>query len=101
MLYRQMEEVGVPNPAAIADRFENSEDQDMVTHIFYEDVRVLHETPEAEKNRALIETLTRVVQNGYDKKRSAMEETDSRLITMVIEERAQIDKIKKMKIINA
>ena len=101
MLYQQMEDAGVFNPAAIADRFEDSEDQERVTHIFYEDVRVLHETPEAEKNRALVETLTKVVQNGYDKRRSAMEETDPSLITLVIEERAQIDKIKKMKIINA
>ncbi len=101
LLYQQMKEIGIPNPAAIADRFDDSDDQDMVTHIFYEDVRILHETPEAEKNRALVETLTRVVQNGYDKKRSAMDENDPLLITMVIEERAKIDKIKKMKIINA
>lgn len=101
LLYQQMQEIGIPNPAAIADRFADSDNQDMVTHIFYEDVRILHETPEAEKNRALVETLTRVVQNGYDKKRSAMDENDPLLITMVIEERAKIDKIKKMKIINA
>lgn len=100
-MYEQMEKSGVINPAAIIDSFDEAQEQNEASRIFFENVRDLQATPANERGRAFVQTLSRVVAKSFDERMNSLEASDNTRFDLLRQKKESLSEISKLRIPNA
>lgn len=93
-LYEQLRQ-GAPNPAKITSQYDDPEQQRRIAQIFNTEVRV--ETQE-ETKKAIRESMQRVMENGLEQRRAALDPADMAGLQAVITATRKRDEIRKLNI---
>lgn len=94
MLYEQMER-GEQNPARITNHFQDPEQQRIVAQLFNTEVPV--ETPQ-EQEKAIKETLYKVVEYGIKQRTAALDPTDMGGLQKLIDAKRRLQEMKRLHI---
>lgn len=95
-LYEQFETTGKTNPAKIADMFEGKEEQREIAALF--NARIFDVETEAEREKALKETVVRVKRNSIDCQSANLDPTDLSGLQRLVEDRRRLEQLEKLHI---
>jgi len=93
-VYKQMEESGGVNPAKIVSMFTEEEQQRLVAAIFNTTVGELQTN--ADKEKALKETVLRVKRNSMEQDRKQMDPTDINALTRIVENKKLLQSMERL-----
>lgn len=94
MLYGQLQR-GEPNPAKITSQYDDPEQQRRIARIFNTEVRV---KTQEETKKAIRENMQRVMENGIEQRRAALDPTDIEGLQAIITATKKRDEIKGLNI---
>ncbi|MCR5785723.1 MAG: DNA primase [Eubacterium sp.] len=94
-LYGQMEK-GEPNPAKIITDFTENENQGKVAEMF--NGAVFDDMTEADRKKALKETIVKMKQRAIDKKTKELDPADIKGLTQIIEDKKALQKLESLAI---